>query len=180
MSNEENTGSAVVSGFELAAAALPMLAEFGYAESTGEFPRKEKAEEQMETVIRDTAKEFDKRNWLDTAAFAACCAYAGIGCVCILKSGSGICCEKGVVDTLSEPRGFENMDEYVTDISGLGFTTRWGEELREHLCALTARVLEPLADTTEDDDTFGAQMQECFEAMYLVGVAIGMSLLRSI
>ena len=180
MSNEENTGSAVVSGFELAAAALPMLSEFGYAESTGEFPRMEKAEEQMDAVIRDTAKEFDKRNWLDTAAFAACCAYAGIGCVCILKSGSGICCEKGVVDTLSEPRGFENMDEYVTDISGLGFTTRWGEELREHLCALTARVLEPLADTTEDDDTFGAQMQECFEAMYLVGVAIGMSLLRSI
>ncbi|MBR4232706.1 MAG: hypothetical protein IKR95_05800, partial [Oscillospiraceae bacterium] len=71
-------------------------------------------------------------------------------------------------------------DEYVTDIAGLGFTTRWGEELREHLGALTARVLDPLSDTTEDDDTFGAQMQECFDAMYLVGIAIGMSLLRSI
>ncbi len=180
MANEEDTGRSVVSGFELAASALPMLREFGYSESSDEFPRMEKAEEQMETVIRDIAKEFDKRNWLDTAAFAACCAYAGIGCVCILKSGSGICCEKGVVETLSEPRGFEDLDEYVTDISGLGFTTRWGEELREHLGALTARVLDPLSDTTEDDDTFGAQMQECFDAMYLVGVAIGMSLLRSI
>ena len=180
MSNEENTGSSVVSGFELAASALPLLREFGYAGSADEFPRMEKAEEQMEAVVRDIAKEFDKRSWLDTAAFAACCAYAGIGCVCILKSGSGICCEKGVVATLSEPRGFENMDEYVTDISGLGFSTRWGQELQEHLCALTARVLDPLAEITEEDGSFGEQMQECFDAMYLVGVAIGMSLLRSI
>ena len=84
------------------------------------------------------------------------------------------------METLAEPRGFENMDEYVTDISGLGYSTRWGQELQEHLCALTARVLDPLAEITEEDGSFGAQMQECFDAMYLVGVAIGMSLLRSI
>jgi len=180
MSSEENTGLAVTPCSELTAAALPMLREFGYAAGDADLPRMEKAEEQMKTVVGDIAKEFDKRNWLDTAAFAASCAYAGIGCVCILKSGSGICCEKGVVETLSEPRGFENMDEYVTDISGLGFTTRWGEELREHLGALTARTLDPLAKLTEESEYFGAQMQECFEAMYLIGVAIGTSLLRSI
>ena len=168
MSDPINNEKKIITRDELAAKAAPVLQTLGYGAHTCE-----DAEKQMKTVVSDLAVRFGKLDELELPVFGGWCAYAGIGCVRLLRDNEKAFEKKGVVETLSETRGFEGMDEYVTNIIGLGFGTAASDKLIDAIFTLAETVLSPLADLEESDgELLFPQMQECFEAMYLVGVSI--------
>lgn len=82
--------------------------------------------------MRELAEEnASGQNILVTAfRFSAC---AGMGAVYLWHTNWTLLQRKGIVEALESPRGLENMDEYVTDIIGIGWGTKKSDDLVEHL-----------------------------------------------
>lgn len=173
-----DTDKKIITHEELTLNALPVLANLGCIDAGKHLLKCYDAEIQSKAVISDLAFEFSKLGTIQMAVFGGWCVYAGIGCVRLLRDDKKTFAEKSVVTVLSEPHGFEHMDEYVTDIIGIGFGTSASDELIGNICTISEIVLDPLAKLdTETDDLLFPQMHECFEAMYLIGVSLGVSLL---
>ena len=121
-------------------------------------------------ILLDLVKQEDGRNpkiWL------AWGAYAGIGAVYHWNIDWNNLKNKGIAETLMEPRGSFAMDEYVIDSIGWGFVSEDGKALAHAIYELSAWAFENflLGKSVEDPEQAAI---ETMYAMYIFGMVFQM------
>ena len=101
----------------------------------------------------------------------AWCAYAGIGAVYLWNEDWNKLREKGIVSSLASPKGFEELDEYVTMLMGLDFDSEESRTLRGSLAGWGDSLEEELCEEGFDEETFKVFLH----AMYMYGLVYGMA-----
>ena len=137
---------------------------------------------QSDIVVRDIMDGFNKADFKfdDTQLFlylTSCwSAFAGMGAVAQWHSDWNELQLKGIVPTLSQPRGIDEMDEYVQDLIGIKFGSEKSKKLTEHLKDMYLYIMEiyihNYKDASEEEHFF--QFVEFFKAMYLYGMTYEM------
>ena len=117
-------------------------------------------------VFDETIKLEDGRHiwtWLSWGA------YAGMGAVIHWHISWNKLKEKGIAETLLEPRGAFAMDEYVIDTIGLGFETDEGKKLSKDIFDLSMwACMKFIQDPSKKES---AQIVfEAMQAMYIFGM----------
>lgn len=111
-----------------------------------------------------------------TAVAAAWSAYAGMGAVFLWNKDWPDLQRTGIFEALTMPRGFEYMNEYVTDLIGIGFGSRESDTLVKNLSSLSMdALLEALGRNKvgEKSDVPNAYI-EIFAAMFIWGTVYEM------
>jgi tetratricopeptide (TPR) repeat protein len=97
-------------------------------------------------------------------------AFAGMGAVHFWNIDWDVLKNKGIAETLLEPRGVDEMDEFVVDAIGIGFETPEGKKFVENIYILTTLTI---ADFFNENDTI-ENVLELMSAMYLFGMVYQM------
>lgn len=100
-------------------------------------------------------------------------AYAGMGAVQHWHLDWDTLRDKGIAETLLEPRGSFAMDEYVLDIIGIGYETEEGKVFQQNIYNLAMWSFSKFLM----DKSGGQMMESAFEtmqAMYIFGMVLQM------
>lgn len=98
--------------------------------------------------ILKTALEIDPNKSPDSLVFAWS-AYAGMGAVKLWNDNASKLFSTGVYEALVEPRGFDEMDEYVMDTIGIPFGSSGEKRVTQFL-----RVLISVLDNQIDFESY--------------------------
>ncbi len=102
-----------------------------------------------------------------------CCQYAGIGAVYFWDQDSDELEENGIFETLTEPNGLMEMDEFIVEEIGLPFQSSEEQKLRKHLNDNINRMYDIIGKSSDQKK----QAIECLHALYLYGIQLGMVML---
>ena len=108
------------------------------------------------------------RTWLSWSA------YAGMGAVIHWYKDWDALKEKGIAETLLEPRGAFAMDEYVIDTIGVGFNTPEGQKLCEDICYLSLWAGIKFMEDPPKKEAAKIAL-EAMQAMYIFGMVFEMN-----
>ena len=81
--------------------------------------------------------------------------------------------KKGIVETLLEPRGIDEMDEYVIDSIGIGFETPEGKKLVQDVSDLSFWACNQFVPNSSKDEAVH-MMHETMQSMYIFGMVYEM------
>lgn len=104
------------------------------------------------------------------------CAYAGIGAAAMWQHDWDNLKKKGVLPALTEERGIGEMDEFVLDYVGIGFSSEMGVDLTERIHIASFKMMDEVrkAGSNNPKDAT-AQFGECLSAMYKYGIVTQMN-----
>lgn len=99
--------------------------------------------------------------------------YGGIGAAAHWNNEWGNLKEKGLFRILTEERGFNEMDEYITDYIGMGFSTNESDRLIELIgqCCMI-NIKQSIMNKTYDNKEKIRILKKSCKDMYMLGVAI--------
>lgn len=100
-------------------------------------------------------------------------AYAGIGAVYHWQTGWSEMKQKGIAETLLEPRGSFAMDEYVVDSIGIGYDTPEGKSFAQNVYFLSMWTLEHFIIDKPGEVTAQCTF-EAMQSMYIMGMVLEM------
>ena len=120
-----------------------------------------------------------RNNTLFTLTVANAAVYAGIGAVYFWNIDWPTLSRKGILQTLFEPRGSLDFDEYVTDQIGIQWASPASDQLRKFIdiCAFYSNGFSHRF-LNADTSLAIQQLIEGFMAMYCLGMSIEMHRLR--
>lgn len=124
----------------------------------------------LEELIELGKKEVSARNPITWFMWAM---YAGMGAVYHWNINWNDLKAKGIPETLLEPRGVFEMDEYVMDIIGIGFNSEEYKELNPKLMALAMMMSSEKLNPSKNDITRD-DILEFMQAMYIFGMVFEM------
>ena len=113
--------------------------------------------------------DVSKTSFVNTSL--AWCAFAGIGAVCQWNEDWPSLKKTGVYNALTEPRGLEEMDEYVLDIIGL---SKDKEECDKFMSFLHDESAKGVVTISKSQNVFPTFV-EYAKAMYLFGCVFEMN-----
>lgn len=121
-------------------------------------------------MFQELIKDEDGRH---TYTWLCWCAYAGMGAVLHWHLNWESMKTKGIAETLLEPRGIDEMDEYVIDSIGVGFNTPEGQKLSKDVFDLSMWALfQFIPDPSKEES---AQIvHEAMQSMYIFGMVFEM------
>lgn len=105
------------------------------------------------------------------------CAYAGLGAAAMWNADWPSLKNKGIVSSLTEERGIEEMDEFVLDYIGADINSRDGKDLTDRILNLFNVIMMPVLGPVagnQDPVAFMQQFRECRIAMFEYGVIMQM------
>lgn len=91
------------------------------------------------------------------------CAYAGMGAVQLWNDDWDTLKREGIVESLIKPRGIDEMDEYVTDIIGIGYGSEESDALLLRLKSWGITLLDTIeGGITLKEMFFLAKLMYCY------------------
>ena len=123
-----------------------------------------------QTIFKEMIKTESGRQpdlWLAWAA------YAGMGAVYHWHVNWNGLKEKGIAETLLEPRGAYAMDEYVIDTIGIGFDTEEGKRLTQDVYNLSMWTLMEFFQDSSTEILMRIAL-EAMQSMYIFGMVYEM------
>ena len=133
---------------------------------------------QAKPVCQAIFKEMIKlENGRNPSLWLAWGAYAGMGAVYHWHINWNGLKEKGIAETLLEPRGAFAMDEYVIDSIGIGFETEEGKKLAQEVFNLSMWTLVEFFGGCSAEILMRIAL-EAMQSMYMFGMVYEMERLR--
>ena len=96
------------------------------------------------------------------------CSYIAIGATYLWQNDFACFQKDDILETLEKPRGFDCVDEYITDLAGFDHT-----KIEQHL--QTAAVL-----TIGNTENAAENFEKCLETMFHYGMVLEMNKLGSV
>lgn len=157
----------------------------GYAEEDG-FPVIPELTVRAPLVVRQMMSGIQNSNYIpssveaEMSATLAVCAFAGMGAALLWYTDQDVLNRKGIFDALTQARGIFVMDEYVTDLIGIGYGTEESEQLNEHLGKCIGLALGHVRNASKEKalNRGSKTYQTVCEAMFLYGVVMEVRRLR--
>ncbi len=132
------------------------------------------AEEVSEELFRRTAAySKDHPNVSPANTAPSLCFYAGMGAVELWNEDDARLRARGLVNLLIYERGFERMDEYVTDLVGIGYGSTASEQLMRQISEIETVGLDAISMPSSEEAAY-RQFLEFMKAMYLYGMVLEM------
>lgn len=151
--------------------------EEGFIDYKGGFPHIPELLEYTSDICTSIVRGIGDYAYENNKLFGLCgswCAYAGIGAVLLWNKDWPSLKEQGLFHSLTNPRGIDEMDEYVCSLMNMDFESDESKKLRNNLYSWGVHF-------EEDAFNNGVLDKELFsnfiQAMYMYGVVYGMSLL---
>ena len=116
----------------------------------------------------------------EMSATLAVCAFAGMGAARLWYTERDVLNRQGIYLALTQARGIFEIDEYVTDLIGMGYGTEESTRLADHIgeCIRLALVHVRNASRNKTLNRGSKTYQSVCEAMFLYGVTLEIRRLR--
>ena len=179
--NTSNASAASISrAVSLAADMLKDGEELGFIQDASNFPHipeimiqaKPVCEELTDILITNNISYSLFINKGKLVASLACSFYAAYGAVALWQDDWPSLQQKGIINSLSESRGFDLMDEYAMDYAGPKYNSREEKKLRSHITDEANNMIDLIRKTSVD--FMDAQFEECMKAMFYYGMVMEM------
>lgn len=102
--------------------------------------------------------------------FCFCC---GMGAVALWNDDWNTLKQTGILASLSEPRGFDNLDEYVMDLVGIKWDSPEEKKLRRHIVDCSNSLMKDVY--ASDPDEASEKLMRGLWALYDYGMVIEMN-----
>ena len=176
--NKEGTGTAKQpSPLDICLGLLPYGQKLGYVTSQEAFPSIPEimcqARDVSSYLLDRMIVEYDTLTVLRLGPVWA--AYAAMGAVRFWHDDYDQLKSKGLIQSLTEPRGIEEMDEFVMDHIGWGFKSEKATDFGKHLIEMSRLAMDMAANKSIDPGVlFGCYINASM-AMFYYGMIIEMN-----